>query len=166
MGEKYENIAVDPSQAPQPIEIFYSYSHEDEILRVKLEKHLSVLRRNGMIKGWHDRNISAGTEWKDSISEHLESARVILLLVSSDFLASDYCYDKEMMRAMERHEKGSARVIPVILRKCDWQDAPFGKLQALPKDAKPVKSWGDIDEALVDVVTGLRRVIAEIKQVP
>src|SRR5262249_43422175 len=92
----------------------------------------------------------------------LESASIILLLVSADFLASDYCYDLEVARAMERHAEKTARVIPIILRKCDWSDAPFGKLQALPKDLKPIKSWADQDEAFADVVAGVKRAIAEL----
>ena len=107
--------------APRPIEVFFSYSHEDEELRDQLEKHLAILKRQGVITGWHDRKIGAGTEWKDQIDEHLESAQVILLLVSADFLASDYCYDRELKRAMERHEAGEAREIPVILRSVDWK---------------------------------------------
>ena len=98
--------------------------------------HLALLKPQGVIAGWHDRQIVAGTEWADQIGEHLESARIILLLVSSSFLASDYCYGKEMERAPEPHNKGETRVIPTILRPCDWHGAPFAKLQALPKDAK------------------------------
>lgn len=150
----------------QPVKVFYSYSHTDEDFRVELEKHLSLMRRQGEIAGWHDREISAGVEWKDTIDEHLESAEIILLLVSADFLASDYCYEIEMKRAMERHAEGRARVIPVILRKCDWSAAPFGKLQALPKNAQPIKGWTDRDEAYNDVVAGIRKAVAEITGVP
>ena len=124
------------------VEVFYSYSHRDEELREELERHLSILKRQGIITDWHDRKIGAGTEWKGQIDIHLNTARVILLLISSDFLASDYCYDIEMRRAIERHEAGEARVIPIILRPVIWKGAPFEKLQALPKDAKPVTSWG------------------------
>lgn len=98
------------------IAVFYSYAHEDESLREQLEKRLSMLRRQGLISEWHDRQIAAGTEWAQEIDAHLETASVILLLVSSDFLASDYCYDIEMQRALERHARSEARVIPVILR--------------------------------------------------
>src|SRR5579871_1216010 len=139
-----------------PMELFYSYSHKDEELRETLETHLSPLKRQGVIAGWHDRRISAGTEWADQIDEHLNSAQIILLLISADFLASDYCYDKEMTRAMERHEAGAARVIPIILRPCDWHGAPFGKLQALPKDAKPITDWSNRDAAFLDVAQGIR----------
>jgi hypothetical protein len=162
MSQKKNDGASDTSKPPQPIEIFYSYSHKDEDLRNELEKHLSVLKRNGVIAGWYDRKIAAGAEWGGEIDKHLETANIILLLISSDFIASDYCYEIEMKRAMERHAQRAARVIPIILRKCDWRDAPFGKLQALPKDGKPIKTWNDLDEAFTDVVAGLKRAIAGI----
>jgi hypothetical protein len=92
----------------KPISLFYSYSHRDEELRDRLEEHLGVLRRRGLIEGWHDRRISAGTEWKDAIDEHLAAADIILLLISSGFINSDYCWDKEMTKALERHAKGEA----------------------------------------------------------
>lgn len=115
----------------EPVELFYSYSHKDEGLRDKLAIHLTMLQRQGVIKAWHDRNISAGSEWAEEIDQHLNSAQIILLLVSANFLASDYCYGLEMKRAIERHEAGDACVIPVILKPVDWTDAPFGKLQAV-----------------------------------
>ena len=162
MSEKSDQYGADTTSPAHPVEVFYSYAHADEDFRVELVKHLRLLERQGVITGWHDRNISAGTEWKDAIDEHLESAGIILLLISADFLASDYCYDIELKRAMERHVDGKARVIPIILRKCDWSSAPFGKLQALPKNARPIRSWDDRDEAYTDVVTGIRRAVAEI----
>jgi hypothetical protein len=120
--------SVRPSGAPSShapvgtlIHLFYSYSHEDESLRDELAKHLSVLKRQGVISEWHDRKIGAGDEWKGAIDKNLEEAQVILLLVSASFLASDYCWDVETKRAIERHDRGEARVIPVILRECDWQ---------------------------------------------
>jgi hypothetical protein len=155
-----------PERPTAPISLFYSYSHKDEALRDELETHLTLLRRQGVISGWHDRRIAAGTEWKGQIDHHLEAADVILLLVSSDFLASDYCWDVETKRAMDRHEAGTARVIPVILRPCDWQSAPFGKLQALPKDAKPVTSWKDRDEAFTDVARGIRNAVTGLAAGP
>jgi hypothetical protein len=146
----------------KPIGIFYSYSHKDEELRDELEKHLSILKRQGVITGWHDRRIGAGKEWKGEIDTHLNTAHVILLLISADFLASDYCYDVEMKRAMERHEAGEARVIPVILRPVDWEGAPFGKLQALPTDAKPVTEWPNRDKAFWDVARRIRAAVEEL----
>lgn len=162
MSELRNNIAPDTSKTSRPIEIFYSYSHRDEDLRNELDKHLSMLKRSGVIAGWHDRKIVPGAEWSGEIDKHLEASNVILMLVSSDFLASEYCYEIEMTRAMERHAQGAARVIPIILRMCDWQGAAFGKLQALPKDGKPITSWGNMDEAFMDVVAGIKRTIAEI----
>jgi hypothetical protein len=144
---------------PTPVDVFFSYSHRDEDMRDELERHLSLLKRSGAIRSWHDRRISAGGSWKVAIDEHLEKAHIILLLVSNDFLASDYCYDIEMKRALERRDAGQAVVIPVILRACDWHTAPFGKLQALPKDGKPVRTWPNQDEAWTDVARGIRAVV-------
>jgi hypothetical protein len=141
-----------------PISLFYSYSHKDETLRKKLETHLSLLRDQGVIADWHDRRIEAGAEWDGVINEHLDRAGMILLLVSADFLASRYCRDVEVARAMERHEAGTARVIPIILRPVDWHSAPFGKLQALPRDGKPVTKWSNRDEAFTDIARGIREV--------
>ncbi|WP_404430475.1 TIR domain-containing protein [Sutcliffiella horikoshii] len=141
------------------IDIFFSYSHEDEAYRKKLEKHLAIMKRQGLINGWNDRDINAGDEWKTSISDKLESAKVILLLISADFLASDYCYEIEMKRALERHESGDAKVIPIILRSCDWKGAPFSKIQALPTDAHPIDLWPNIDEAFTIVSTGIKKAI-------
>ena len=145
-----------------PLELFYAYAREDEALRDQLNQHLKILKRQGFIREWHDREISAGKEWAQQIDEHLKSADIILLLISSAFLASDYCYDVEMKEALRRHEAGEARVIPIILRMCDWKPAPFGKLQALPKDAQPVMKWEDRDEAFTDIALEIRRVIAEV----
>ncbi len=144
-----------------PVEVFFSYSHRDEDLRDELATHLAILKRQGIIAAWHDREITAGSDWADAIDEHLNSAGVILLLVSANFLASDYCYDLELAQAMKRHEAGAARVIPIILKPCDWTGAPFGKLQALPKNAKPVTTWENRDEAFLDVAKGLRAAIAQ-----
>jgi hypothetical protein len=146
-----------------PINIFFSYAHADEELLSKLKAHLSPFQRQGLIdRSWYDRNISAGTEWEKEIDKHLNSANIILLLVSSDFMASDYCYSVEMKRALERHDKGEARVIPVILRRIHWQQSPIGKLQAVPTDGKPVKSWPDEDDALYDVAEGIRKAIVSL----
>lgn len=149
-------------QPPHAVEVFYSYSHKDEELRDELQKHLALMKRQGIIKDWHDRGISPGQEWSGQIDEHLNSADIILLLISSDFLASSYCYDIEVKRAMERHEAKEATVIPIILRPCDWSAAPFGKLQALPKDARPVTSWSNQDEAFLNVVKGIREAAEEL----
>jgi tetratricopeptide (TPR) repeat protein len=152
-----------PMTATAPLEVFFSYSHKDARLRDKLITHLSTLKRQGIITEWHDRKISAGTEWAGQISEHLSTAQIILLLVSQDFIASDYCYDIEMKVAMERHEAGEARVIPVILRPTDWEGVPFARLQALPTEGKPITRWPNQDLAFVDVAKGIRRVAEELR---
>jgi TIR domain len=143
------------------VKVFISYSHKDGIYREKLEEHLAALRNLQYVESWHDRNITTGEEWRDSIDRHLESADIILLLVSSSFLASEFCYDIELRRALERHERGEVRVIPIIVRHCAWQDAPFARLQALPDEGKPIANRGD--RAWAQVVQGLRRVIDEIQ---
>lgn len=143
---------------PRSIKLFFSYAHEDEELRDELAKHLRILERQGIISAWYDRDITAGMEWANAIDDNLNTADIILLLVSPDFIASDYCYDLEMKRAMERHEAGEAIVIPVILRKTNWTSAPFSKLQALPKNAKPVKSWTDQDEAFTFISEQIQKV--------
>lgn len=150
----------------ETIEVFFSYSHKDERMREKLEKHLSALRRENVIAGWHDRKIMPGTEWKDQIDKHVETAHIILLLVSADFLNSDYCYDVELKRAIARHDAGEAHVIPIILRPCDWLNTPFGKLQALPRDGKPVSDGVTQDHAFNEIARGIRRVVEEMSKAP
>jgi hypothetical protein len=148
---------------PAPVRLFYSYSHKDEDLRKELETHLALLQNTSVIDQWHDRKIGAGEEWAGQIDVHLEAADVILLLVSSDFLASRYCYDVEIKRALERHAAGEAVVIPIIIRPVHWEGAPFSRLQALPTDAKPVtgRDWHSQDEAWKDVTRG---VLATVRQ--
>lgn len=107
----------------KPIEVFISYSHKDERMRDEIVNHLANLKRQGVITAWHDRKISAGNEWSGEIDQHLNTASVILLLISANFMASDYCNDVEVKRAMKRHEAGDAKVIPVILRPVDWAHA-------------------------------------------
>ena len=136
--------------------VFFVYSHRDEELRDQLEKHLVTLKRQNIVETWHDRRIAAGDEFADKISSELERADVILLLVSADFLASEYCFNVEMRRALERHERKEARVIPIILRPCDWSNTPLKSLLVAPTDGKPVMKWPDRDEAFVDVVKKIR----------
>jgi iSTAND domain-containing protein/TIR domain-containing protein len=147
----------------KPIEVFISYSHKDDDLRHEMMEHLSGLRRRGDIAGWHDRLITAGEDWKGEIDGHLNSAHIVLLLVSASFLDSDYCFDIEMRRAIERHEKCEAEVIPVILRDCDWCFEPLNKFQALPTDGKPITSWPNRDEAFASVVRGIREAIERLR---
>jgi molybdopterin converting factor small subunit len=144
---------------PTPIEVFISYSHNDEELKRELTKHLSLLNREHLISEWHDRDITAGTEWRLEIDRHLNTARLILILVSPDYMASEYCYGIEMTRALQRHYNGSAVVIPIILRPVDWHSAPFAKLQALPIDAQPITTWVNRDVAFANTALGIRNAI-------
>ncbi len=183
-GDRDQAVAGDPAAAEDPggagggpaiaagkrgsvpgsaLEVFVSYAREDESLRAELDQHLSLLVRQGWIRPWHQREIAAGDEWRGQIDERLGAADLILLLVSSSFLGSDYCFDVESRRALERHVRGEARVIPVIVRPCDWATAPFAELQPLPEDGKPVTTWDNRDEAWLDVVRGLRHA-AEVVQ--
>ena len=146
-----------------PLVVFASYSHKDEAFHDELAKHLKPLEREGVIRPWHDRKITAGREFGTAIDNVLEKAEIILLLISPDFVASDYCWSREMERAMERHESDEARVVPVILRPVDRNNTPFGKLLALPTDGKPVTSWPNHDDGFLDIAKGIRRVAEELK---
>lgn len=138
------------------IDIFLSYSHRDAELRDELEVHLAILKRQGLVRLWHDRRIPPGKDIRHEIDAHLESADVILLLVSPYFLASDYCYDVEMTRAFARHEAGEAIVIPVILEACDWKSTPFGGLRATPEDGRPISKFGNMHDAFLQVTSDIR----------
>jgi hypothetical protein len=147
---------------PTGIKLFCSYSHRDEPIRNELAKHLKLLERQGLVRSWDDRQIGAGDLWKQEIDRNLQEADIILLLISADFLASDYCFDIEMKTALERHTAGDALVIPIILRPVDWQATPFGALQALPRDGKPVTTFENLDVALQHVAAGIRAAIEKL----
>lgn len=151
-----------PEVRTTAVEVFCAYAHEDETWLKRLEKHLSVLKRQGLISLWNDRKLVAGSEWKSELDTHLEEAAMILLLISADFLASDYCYGVEMQRALGRHDAHEARVIPILLRPCDWPSSPFAGLNALPAHAKPITCWNDWDEALTEVATGIRLALEDL----
>lgn len=147
------------------VEIFCCYAHEDRSHLQNLTKHLMPLKREGLVTLWTDTDINAGVEWEKEIRLHLNTSHIILLLVSPDFIASDYCYGIEMTRAMERHANDEAQVIPIILRSIDWLNTPFGKIQALPTDGKPIIGcgWHNIDEAFEDVAHGIRKVVENLR---
>lgn len=143
-------------------QVFISYAHKDEALLGELSAQLKILERNGLIAHWHDRKIVPGEEWDHRIKSELESADIILLLVSHDFINSDYCWGVEVERAIARHQAGTACVIPIILRDCLWQDAPFAKIQGLPKDMLPVVDWPSRDAAFADVARGIKRAVEDL----
>jgi len=149
----------------EPLQLFYCYAREDAKLLKHLDEHLTTLKRDLGITEWHDGNISAGDHWEEEIHLHLASAHIILLLISSSFLTSNYCYNIEMKKALEKHASGTACVIPILLRECDWQIAPLRQLQALPRNGKPVTIWPDIDAAFTDVVGGIREATLKLGQV-
>jgi internalin A len=146
-------------KAPEtrPISVLYSYAHEDERYKDSLETHLKILHRQGKISSWSDCEIEGGENWREEIMRELNRADIILLLISADFIKSDFCYEVEMGRALERNANKEARVMPIIIRDCIWAETPFAKLQALPKDGKPIKLWGDKDTAWKNVAEGVQR---------
>ncbi|MEH2272072.1 MAG: tetratricopeptide repeat protein [Nostoc sp.] len=144
------------------IEVFISYHQKDEELREELEKHLATLLREKTITSWHKREIIAGQEFQDEINKHLKRAGLILLLVSPDFIASDYHWTVEVTRALEQNAAGKARVIPVLLRPTDWDNPPIDKLSPLPSNRKPIIRWDDRDEAFLEVVKGIRQEVARL----
>jgi TIR domain len=123
-----------------PISIFLSYSRKDKDLLNSFRIHLAGLVNTGQITTWHDRDIEAGSEWEPILQHQLNTAKIIILLISANFIASEYCYGNELKRAIERHDAGAAHVIPVILKPCLWNrpKIPFSKLNVLPNDALAV----------------------------
>lgn len=149
------------NESAEPLKIFISYSHEDKRLKDRLITSLSALIREGKIKTWNDKDIDVSVEWKDELDTRLDTADIILLLISPDFIESEYCYSIEMARAMERHKAKQARVVPIFLRPTDASNLPFMKLQGAPAD-RPVTKWENEDEAFLDIVRKLRRVIEKM----
>lgn len=147
----------------EPVDLFYSYAHEDEALRDELAGHLKIMERRGVLRSWHDRAISPGQKWDQAIHERLSTADLVLLLISVDFIASDYIWGNELKVAMERERSGAARVVPVMLRAVDIEEAPFADLQGLPTDLRPVTLWTNRDEAWTNVAKGIRRTVNEIQ---
>jgi hypothetical protein len=136
--------------------VFFCYSHADENLRDRLEVHLAMLKRQGVITIWHDRRLPPGNNIDQGIRTELERADLVLLLVSPDFLASRYCYEIEMARAMERHRASQGKVLPIILRPCDWKSTPFGMLLATPTDGRPITKFPDYDDAFLEVTNAIK----------
>jgi formylglycine-generating enzyme required for sulfatase activity len=150
----------------EPIKVFISYSHQDDALKKELCEHLWSLQHRGLIQPWNDREIEAGMDWEHEINENLARADIVLMLVSSSFISSRYCYCIEMDRALERHQAGTAKVIPVIIRACSWTRSPLGKLQGFPADNKAVASNGDKyarDPAWVQITEAIERVAKQIQ---
>ena len=164
--QRKESLAMaSPQFSPSnPLLLFDCYSHADLKLRNQMETHLSPLRRENLISEWHDRKIGAGKEWEGEIDANLNAANIVLLLVTATFIHSEYCYGVEMKRALKRHDAGNCRVIPIILRDCDWKKMPFGTLEALPDKGKAVtgRAWKNTHEAFADIARGVRNVVEEL----
>lgn len=151
-----------PETLSPKLNLFISYSHADEDLKNMLDKHLIMLKRLNKIDVWHDRKLIPGQEWNEEIGNELARAHIILLLISADFNNSEYIWEKELAVALERHQHGKARVIPIILRKCEWDQMPYAKLQALPRGAKPVTEFADRDDAFANIAAGIRTLVDDM----
>jgi len=163
-----DQLALSPSrtQPKRTVEAFCSYSSKDAAFRDELETHLAVLLRDRALNLWSSRLIEPGMEWDSEIRKHLARAQLVLLLVSPEFIASHYSWEKELRYAIKRHEEGRARVIPIIIRPCDWSSTQLNTFQALPTQGKPVTSWSDRDAAWNDVTTGIRLVVEGVRSAP
>lgn len=142
--------------------VFISYAHADEADRVRLEAHLAPMVREGLIDVWHDRVIEAGADWLSAIEGRLDTADIVVLLVSADFVASIFCFEQELAGALRRHQNDGVHLLPVIVKPVDFMNLPFAKFQALPRNIVPVSMWGNIDAAWLDVAQGVRRVVEEM----
>jgi TIR domain len=138
-------------------EVFFSYAHADEELMNSVRRQMIIYERNGILVKWHDRKIPPGDYWRNTIDERIRHAAVILLFFSPHFIESKYCYEIEGKIALERAKNKSAVVIPIILRPCAWQESPFGELQALPKDGRPVSQWTDVDQVCLDIAQAVKQ---------
>jgi CheY-like chemotaxis protein len=170
-GAKLAAAMTPDTAKPAPVTLFYSYAHEDEPLRDELQDHLAILERRGVIRSWHDRAIVPGHDWSREIDSHLRQADLVLLLISKDFIASDYIMGVELGLAMQRQQQGRTTIVPILLRPVDLQpedaqDMPFVDLlkpQGLPRDLKPVTTWPNRDEAWTSVASGLRATVNGIR---
>jgi hypothetical protein len=142
--------------------IFISYAHADEDLKKELDKYLKVLKRSSKVQVWNDRELIGGQEWDQTIMSELNKANIILLLISVDFNASDFIWDKELTSAMQRHEEGTAHVVPIILRRCEWRNMPYAKLQALPRNATPVTEYPNRDAAFTEIAVGIEKLVDHV----
>lgn len=152
-----------PPGEGEPLRVFCSYSQMDQTFLETLHLHIRALQRSGIIDSWSDLDIAPGAELEEEIHLKLEQADLILLLVSANFTGSDHIWDHEMRRALERHTRGAARVIPILLKPTDWQHTPFGHLKPLPDQGRAITLWENQDEAWTQVAKGIRKVALEIR---
>lgn len=153
---------AEPLKSVNHVEIFCSYAHEDEELREDFVSSVALLRQQKLVEVWHDKEIPAGKNWAGEIDEHLNTADIVVLLISRHFLNSDFCYAKEVSRALEREQKKEAVVVPIIVRACDWEEAPFGRLQGIPLGGKAVTSWENREEAWTSVAKSVKLIVRDV----
>ena len=153
------------STPSMPVEVFCSFAEADAQLLEQLERHLGVLQQEKVITIWNKRQVVAGSDWKVELDQHLNTASIILLLISSDFLASGYQYGIELQRAMQRHDTREAHMIPILVRPCDWIYTPFGEFQIVPRNEKAVTTWRNRDEAFTEIVMEVRAALADVQQI-
>jgi hypothetical protein len=146
--------------------VFYSYSHKDTEWRDRLSTYLAPLKRQSKIVEWYDRKIQPGADWETEISAQLESAQLIVLLISADFLASEYCFGVEVEKAFVRLKRGEVKVVPILVEPCLWEESPFSALQIVPRDAKAISKWGSTGEALEVVAREIRTLVSEAPPSP
>lgn len=146
------------------VKIFIAYSRKDSSILEELRTHLKILERTQNLELWFDGLIEAGSEWEKSILDNLHNADIVILLISQNFIASDYCYDTEMMEAIRLHEEGKIKVIPIIGKECLWEDTPFSILQALPQEGKPIISstWETPNRPYLQIVNGIKEAVSDI----
>ncbi len=157
-----QNLSVQKS----PVRVFFSYASEDRELRDELIKHLAIMQREGLIQAWHDEMVRPGDPWRPALEHAIDTAELILLLVSADYQASDECFVQQMVRALERQNQGKALVVPILLRPCCWESAPFASLKPLPSNQKPITSWENRDEAFANITSGIRKILGISVQHP
>lgn len=162
IGSAKKRASAITASTPKAVRIFCSYSHKDSKYRAELETFLAGLKMQGLVNIWHDRLIKPGTDWAKDINSNLDHANLVLLLVSSDFIASQYCMGIELKNALARQQKEDVRIVPILIRECDLAGTPLTKLQWLPTGAKPVKKWSDRDSAWTDVAKNLRKTVEEM----
>jgi len=146
-----------------PVKLFISYAHEDEVHKNNLVTHLSALQRLGVLEAWDDREIMAGQNWDTAIKTSLEQADIVIFLISADFIASEYIHDVEIENALKRYKAGQQIIIPVLVRACDFSSLHLSRFQALPTGAKPITSWDNLDEAWLNVTEGIKKVSTEMR---
>jgi hypothetical protein len=142
--------------------LFLSYAHEDRDIVAELRKHLAPLQHEQIVTDWYDLELMPGDDWDREILSQLASSDLVIVMISADFLASNYAYGRELRLALNLHDQERVHLLPVIGRNCKWQNLPFARLQVLPEGAVAINSWQSRDDAFVSVVLGVERVAREI----